>query len=150
MKSHNVALRRQLSGFTLIEIMVVVVIIGLLAAIVAPNVIRQLDRATVTRAQTDIRTINSTLKQFRMDHYRYPTEQEGLGILTGVAPAISEIDERKLVEYLDDLPKDPWGAQYLYRYPGEHDEYDIFTYGADGKEGGEDINADIGNWNLND
>lgn len=138
------------SGFTLIEIMVVVVIIGLLASIVAPAVIRQLDRATITRAEADIKQVDNALMQFRYDHYRYPTEDEGLMILTGVAPAGSDIDERKLVEILDRMPRDPWDRVYLYRNPGDHGEYDIYTLGADGREGGEGVNADIGNWSNDD
>ena len=137
-------------GFTLIEIMVVVVIIGLLAAIVAPNVIKQLDKAETTRAQTDIKQLEDALKLFRLDHYRYPTEDEGLDILTGVAPPASDIAAGKLSEIMPRLPKDPWQRDYFYRYPGQHGEFDIYTLGADGKEGGDDINADIGNWNLNE
>jgi len=143
--------RQRNGGFTLIEIMVVVVIIGMLAAIVAPNVMRQLDRATITRAKTDIRTIDSALKMFRTEHYRYPTEEEGLAILTGTVPALSELDEKDVSQLLEALPVDPWKRTYLYRYPGDHGNYDIYTLGADGKEGGEDeIDADIGNWNLDE
>ena len=142
--------RRHMTGFTLIEIMVVVVIIGLLAAIVAPNVMNQLDRATEQRVQSDIGQIVSAIKLFRTQHFRYPTDEEGIEVLTGVVPALSELDERRVVQNLDRIPVDPWGNAYLYRYPGDHGEYDVFTYGADGEEGGEDLNADVGNWNLND
>jgi general secretion pathway protein G len=137
-------------GFTLIEIMVVVVIIGLLAAIVAPNVMRQLDRAMVTRAEADIQSLNGSLKLFRLDHYRYPTEDEGLAILTGEATAGSDIDESRLEKVIESLPKDPWDRDYQYRIPGEHGDYDIFSYGADGEEGGDDLDADIGNWTLDE
>jgi general secretion pathway protein G len=139
-----------MTGFTLIEIMVVVVIIGLLAAIVAPNVMNQLDRATEQRVRSDIGQIVSAIKLFRTQHFRYPTDEEGIEVLTGVVPALSELDERRVVQNLDRIPVDPWGNAYLYRYPGDHGEYDVFTYGADGEEGGEDLNADVGNWNLND
>jgi general secretion pathway protein G len=137
-------------GFTLIEIMVVVVIIGLLAAIVAPNVIGQLKRATVTRAHADLRSIDTSMVTFYSEHFRYPTEDEGLEILTGKAPPGSEIEEEKLSEILKSVPKDPWNRAYLYTYPGEHGDYDVFTLGADGEEGGEEDNADIGNWTLDE
>lgn len=137
-------------GFTLIEIMVVVVIIGLLAAIVAPNVIRQLDRATATRAEADIRQLEASLDIFYSQHFRYPTADEGLEILTGKADAGSDIDEAKLDQILKSVPKDPWNRDYLYNYPGDHGTYDVFTLGADGEEGGEETNADIGNWTLNE
>lgn len=136
-------------GFTLIEIMVVVVIIGLLAAIVAPNVMRQLDRGTVTAAEGDIKALETALRLFYTEHYRYPTDDEGLLILTGVAPPGSEIDRDKLSEILQRIPRDPWNREYLYRIPGEHGPYDVFTLGADGEEGGEGlVNADIGNWTI--
>ena len=134
------------AGFTLIEIMVVVVIIGLLAAIVAPNVIGNLDEAAITRAKQDIRTIEVALNQFRIDNYRYPTEEEGLEILTGRGPGI---DPDEAEQYLPRLPIDPWDQPYIYAYPGERSEFDVYTLGADGEEGGEDVNADIGNWDLN-
>jgi general secretion pathway protein G len=135
-------------GFTLIEIMVVVVIIGLLASLVAPAVMRQLDRAQISAATTDIKSIDSALRLFRLEHHRYPTNDEGLSILTGEAIAGSDIDESKLGPIIEGgLPKDPWGREFLYRFPGEHGEYDIYTFGADGEEGGEGVNADIGNWN---
>jgi len=142
------AWRRQ-RGFTLIEIMVVVVIIGLLAALVAPAVVRQLDRAQVSAAHTNIKGITAAISLFRIEHHRYPTESEGLRILTGVAPPGSDIDESRLAPIIEGgVPKDPWEREFLYRYPGEHGEYDVYTLGADGEEGGEGVNADIGNWEV--
>jgi general secretion pathway protein G len=139
--------RRRMAGFTLLEIMVVVVIIGLLAAIIAPNVVGNLDRAAITRAKQDIRTIEVGLNQFRFDHFRYPTQDEGLQVLLG---GRSGVNNTEFARYLDTLPIDPWGNDYLYDPDGEHDkEYDVYTYGRDGEEGGEGIDADIGNWNLN-
>ena len=147
MPFHVAQFRRHQHGFTLIEIMVVVVIIGILASLVAPAVMRQLDRAQISAAETDIKSIESALGLFRVEHYRYPTEDEGLLILTGVAPPGSDIDERRLGPVIQGgLPRDPWNREFLYRNPGEHGEYDIYTLGADGEEGGEGVNADIGNW----
>ena len=134
-------------GFTLIEIMVVVIILGILAAIVAPNVIGRIDDAQVTRVQQDIRGIESALKFYRLDNFAYPTSEQGLEALVS-KPADPNIRNWKPGGYLDRLPKDPWGNDYEYRSPGQNGEIDIFTYGRDGRPGGEGIDADIGNWNL--
>ncbi len=131
-------------GFTLIEVMVVVVIIGLLAAIVVPNLIGNIDRAAVTRAKGDIRSIETALNLFRLDNFRYPSTEEGLEALV-INPGDAAQNWKP---YLNSLPSDPWSNTYLYRNPGEQREFDVFSYGADGQEGGEDLNADIGNWNL--
>jgi general secretion pathway protein G len=147
MRAYVAKLRQGQSGFTLIEIMVVVVIIGLLAAIIAPNVMRQLDRATVTRAETDIKQLESALGIFYTEHFRYPTADEGLSILTGKPTAGSSIDESRLSEIIKaPISKDPWQREYRYRNPGEHGTYDVYSLGADGEEGGENMDADIGNW----
>jgi len=138
---------RQQSGFTLIEIMVVVIILGILAAIVAPNVIGRIDDAQVTRARQDIRGIESALKFFRMDNFAYPTSEQGLEALVS-KPADPNIRNWKAGGYLDRLPKDPWGNEYQYLNPGQNGEIDIYTYGRDGRPGGEGIDADLGNWNL--
>lgn len=136
-------------GFTLIEIMVVVVIIGLLAAIVAPSVIGNLDDAAIARARQDIRTLESQLNLFRVNEFRYPTEDEGLEILLG-RPA-SGLNDEEFDQLLPRLPLDPWDRPYIYRNPSEYgQQFDVFTLGADGQEGGEGIDADIGNWNLNE
>lgn len=132
-------------GFTLIEVMVVVVIIGLLAAIVAPNLIGNIDRAAVTRARGDIRSIETALNLYRLDNFRYPTSDQGLEALV-TNPGESAAPNWKA--YLNGVPSDPWSEPYLYLYPGRQGEFDVFSYGADGQEGGEDINADIGNWDF--
>ncbi|HEY5667520.1 MAG TPA: type II secretion system major pseudopilin GspG [Gammaproteobacteria bacterium] len=138
--------RSHAAGFTLIEIMVVVVIIGLLVGIVAPNVIGQLGRAEVERARADIDRISTALDLFRIDHFRYPTEDEGLEILLGNA----QVDDRPVARFLNSIPTDPWQRTYLYDNPSTHGrDYDVYTLGADGQEGGEGANADIGSWNLN-
>jgi len=132
-------------GFTLIEIMVVVVIIGLLAAIVAPNLIGNIDRAAVIRAKGDIRSIETALNLYRLDNFRYPSNDEGLEALVTNPGAVSTPNWN---QYLRKVPSDPWNSTYRYRYPGQQGEFDVFSYGADGQEGGEALNADIGNWDL--
>jgi len=134
-------------GFTLIEIMVVVIILGILAAIVAPNVIGRIDDAQVTRVQQDLRGIENAMKFYRLDNFAYPTSEQGLDALVN-KPADPNIRNWKAGGYLDRLPKDPWGNPYQYLNPGQNSEIDIFSYGRDGRPGGEDIDADMGNWNL--
>jgi general secretion pathway protein G len=136
------------TGFTLIEIMVVVVIIGLLAAMIAPNVMDNLDRAEINRAKQDIRSIETALNLYRLDNFKYPSTDEGLQALVS-NPGETAAPNWKSGGYLKALPQDPWNRQYQYAYPGMQGEFDVFTLGADGQEGGEGNNADIGNWDLN-
>ncbi len=144
----NARLRRE-EGFTLIEIMVVVVILGILAALVAPNVISRIDDAQVSRAKGDIRAIESALQLYRLDNFRYPTTDQGLEALVN-QPADPSIRNWRKGGYLDKVPVDPWGTPYQYLNPGQSgsSEFDVFTLGADVQPGGEGINADIGNWNI--
>src|SRR3970040_980135 len=135
------------NGFTLIEIMVVVVIIGLLAAMIAPNIMRQLYRAEINRARQDVRSIESALDLYRLDNYRYPSTEEGLKALV-TNPGETIAPNWVKGGYLKSMPEDPWNREYLYLQPGQHGEFDVYTLGADGQEGGEDNNADIGNWDL--
>ena len=139
--------RGRQDGFTLIEIMVVVIIIGLLAAIVAPNVIGRVDDAQITRAKADIGQIENALKFYRLDNFAYPSSEQGLEALV-TRPNDPNIRNWKTGGYLDRVPKDPWGNEYLYLNPGNNGEIDVYTLGADGRPGGEGTNADIGNWNL--
>jgi general secretion pathway protein G len=132
-------------GFTLLEIMVVVVIIGLLAAIVAPNFIGQIDTAATNRTKQDIRGIETALNLYRLDNFRYPSTADGLQALV-TNPGEASAPNWK--QQLPRLPVDPWNHPYQYANPGQHGEFDVFSYGADGQEGGEGINADIGNWQL--
>lgn len=134
-------------GFTLIEIMVVVVILGILAALVAPNVISRIDDAQINRAKQDIRAVESALHLYRLDNFKYPTTDQGLEALVS-QPADPSIRNWRQGGYLDKLPVDPWGAPYQYLYPGQNSEFDVFTLGADQQPGGEGINSDIGNWNI--
>jgi general secretion pathway protein G len=138
-------LRVSEQGFTLLEIMVVVVIIGLLVAAVAPNFMGQIDTAAANRARTDIRQIETALNLYRLDNFRYPSTSEGLQALV-TNPGEANAPNWKQV--LPRVPVDPWDQPYQYASPGQRGDFDVFTFGADRQEGGEGINADIGNWDL--
>lgn len=135
-------------GFTLIEVMVVVVILGILAAIVVPRIMGRPDEARRTKAEVDIKNIEAALNLYKLDNGFYPTTEQGLEAL--VKPPDTEPRPLRWKEggYLSKVPVDPWGRRYQYISPGEHGEFDLFTYGADGQPGGEGKNADIGNWML--
>lgn len=139
-------MRRQ-QGFTLIEIMVVVIILGILAAIVAPNVIGRVGDAQIAAAKQDLRGIENALKFYRLDNFSYPTTAQGLQSLVS-QPNDPNIKNWKQGGYLDRLPSDPWGNPYQYLSPGNNGEIDIYTLGRDGRPGGEGEDADIGNWDL--
>jgi general secretion pathway protein G len=132
------------AGFTLIEMMVVVVIIGVLAALIVPNVLGKLDEAKVTAARTDIATITQALKFYKLDNQRYPTQDQGLQALVA-KPSTGPVPPN-WKPYLEKLPNDPWGRPYQYLNPGVKGEVDVMSFGADGQPGGEGINADIGSW----
>lgn len=136
-------------GFTLIEVMVVVVILGILAAIIVPKVMDRPDAARVTKAQNDLRAIESALNLYRLDNFHYPTTDQGLQALVERPTGTPEAQNWKAGGYLDRLPVDPWGKPYQYLQPGRQGEIDIFSLGADGRPGGEGYNGDIGNWQLN-
>ena len=135
-------------GFTLIEIMVVVVILGILAALVVPQIISRPDEARVAKARQDIRAVESALKLYRLDNFRYPSTEQGLAALVDKPTTQPEPRNWKSGGYLDRIPTDPWGDVYHYRNPGEHGEIDVYTLGRDGRPGGEESDADIGNWAL--
>ena len=132
------------AGFTLIEIMVVVVIIGVLAALIVPNVLDRADDARVTAARTDIANISQALKLYRLDNQRYPTAEQGLQAL--IAKPTTAPVPNNWRPYLEKLPNDPWGHPYQYLNPGIKGEVDVMSFGADGQSGGEGKNADIGSW----
>ncbi|HBI21429.1 MAG TPA: type II secretion system protein GspG [Legionella sp.] len=133
-------------GFSLIEIMVVVVILGILAALVVPKIINRPDEARVVKAKQDILSIQNALDLYKLDNNTYPSTDQGLLALVE-KPSSSPVPSN-WQPYLKSLPKDPWGRDYLYLNPGQHGEIDIFTYGADGQAGGHKFNADIGNWDA--
>ncbi|HEY7883978.1 MAG TPA: type II secretion system major pseudopilin GspG [Cellvibrionaceae bacterium] len=133
-------------GFSLIEIMVVVVIIGLLASIVAPMVLDRADEARVNKVIADFSSIQTALNLYRIDNYVYPSSEQGLEALVTRPTATPVPRNWRSTGYLDSVPVDPWGNDYLYISPGETREYDIYTLGADGVTGGEGQNADISVW----
>lgn len=134
------------SGFSLIEIMVVVVILGILASIVVPKIMSRPDEARIVKAKQDILAIQNALDLYKLDNGIYPTTDQGLSAL--VTKPTTSPEPRDWKTYLKQVPKDPWGREYLYLNPGEHGEIDIFTLGASGQPGGTGINAEIGNWNV--
>lgn len=121
-------------GFSLIELIIVVVILGILAAVIVPNLMERPGQARITKAKSDIRAIESALNMYRLDNHVYPTTDEGLEALVG--------------DYLPRLPVDPWNRPYNYLQPGVHGQFDVFTLGRNGQPGGEGEDAEIGNWNL--
>lgn len=136
-------------GFTLIEIMVVVIIIGLLASVVVLNILPNVDKAKVAKAKQDIGGLELALKEFYLDNSKFPTNEQGLTALV-TQPTDPTIKNWKAGGYVERISKDPWGNDYVYAFPGTHGKaYDLCSLGADGQPGGDGINADICNWNLN-
>ncbi|WEK43443.1 MAG: type II secretion system major pseudopilin GspG [Candidatus Sphingomonas colombiensis] len=137
--------RRREDGFTLVELMVVIVIIGLLATIVALNVLPSGDTARIQKAKADIANIEQALELYKLQIGSYPTTTQGLGALV-TAPTGVDVARYQAGGYLKKLPNDPWNRPYLYAAPGKHSPADVWSLGADGKEGGEGGDADIGSW----
>ena len=135
-------------GFTLIEIMVVVVILAILAALIVPRVMSRPDEARVIAAQQDIRTIVQALKLYRLDNLRYPSTEQGIAALVKPPSVPPLAPNWKTGGYLERMPKDPWGNPYQYLNPGLRGEIDVFSFGADGIAGGEGFDADVGSWSL--
>lgn len=133
-------------GFTLIEVLVVVVIIGILAAVVVPRIMDEPDRAREVKARQDVEALVTALNMYRLDNFVYPTTTQGLAALVDRPTGLAEPSRWREGGYLDRVPRDPWGREYLYLNPGVHADFDVWTRGADGQPGGEGINAEIGNW----
>lgn len=137
-------------GFSLVEILVVLVIMGLLISVVAPTVLNRADDARVQKVHADFKSIGTALKIYRLDNYVYPTTEQGLEALVEPSSLDPEPRNFKAGGYLEELPLDPWGRPYLYLSPGENGEFDLYSLGADGLSGGEGQNEDIGNWREKD
>ncbi|MBI2381371.1 MAG: type II secretion system major pseudopilin GspG [Gammaproteobacteria bacterium] len=137
------------SGFTLLEIMVVVVIIGLLTAMIAPQILGEADKAKMVRVKADITALENALERYKLDNHVYPSTEQGLEALAQRPSSPPEPRNYKEGGYIQRLPKDPWDGVYQYAFPGENGrKYDIYSFGADGQSGGDAEAADIGNWNL--
>ncbi len=133
-------------GFSLLEILVVLVIMGILVSLVAPTVLNRVDDARLQKAQADFKAIETALKIYHLDNFNYPSSEQGLQALVSRPTDDPEPRNWKQGGYLPELPIDPWGNEYLYLYPGENGEFDIYTLGADRTAGGDAQNADLGNW----
>jgi len=134
------------TGFTLIEVMIVVVILGILAAVVVPRIMGNPDEARITVARTDINNITSALSMYRLDAFSYPSTDQGLEALLQRPANLPSGARWREGGYLSQMPKDPWGNPYQYLQPGVKGEFDLWSLGADGAPGGEGLGADIGNW----
>ena len=142
-------MRRQ-GGFSLVEILVVLVILGLLVSVVAPTVLNQADDARIKKVYADFANIETALKLYKLDNFVYPSSEQGLEALVTASTLDPEPRNFKQGGYLDRVPVDPWGRTYLYLSPGENGEFDLYSLGADGISGGEGQNIDLGNWDADD
>lgn len=141
------AIRRRRAGFTLVELMVVIVIIGLLATVVAINVLPAQGKAMVGKARADISTLEQAVETYRLDNLTFPDDRQGLQALVAPPQGLSQPERYREGGYVRRLPKDPWGNDYQFRRPSTHGgQFDVFSWGADGKQGGEGEDADLGNW----
>lgn len=137
------------AGFTLVELMVVIVIIGLLATVVAINVLPSQDRAMTGKARADVATLEQAVETYRLDNLVFPTTEQGLQALVAPPAGLAQPERYRQGGYVRRLPEDPWGNPYQYRQPSAHGgQFDVWSWGADGREGGEGHDADIGNWNA--
>lgn len=134
------------AGFTLIELMVVIVIIGLLATVVMINVLPSQDRAMAEKARADVSLLEQAIETYRLDNLTYPRTEQGLQALLQAPPGLARPERYRKGGYIRRLPADPWGNPYQYRIPGQSGAFDVYSFGADGTPGGDADNADIGNW----
>lgn len=133
-------------GFTLIEVLVVVVIIAVLAAFVVPRFMDEPGKAQQVRARADIHALATALNMYRLDNFAYPSTNQGLEALVSKPAGLPEARNWKSGGYMDRLPRDPWGRDYIYLSPGQHGDFDLYSLGADAQPGGEGVNADVSNW----
>ena len=138
--------RQHQSGFTLMEVLIVVVILSILAVAVVPQFLDAPDKARQARAQADVKNIETALSMYTLDNIQYPSTSQGLQALVQKPSGRPEAKNWKPGGYLKQLPADPWGNPYQYLNPGNHSDVDIYSFGADGQPGGEGLNKDIGNW----
>ncbi|WP_299019967.1 type II secretion system major pseudopilin GspG [uncultured Photobacterium sp.] len=143
-------MQRKQRGFTLLEVMVVIVILGVLASLVVPNLLGNKEKADQQKVVTDIGALEQALDMYKLDNSVYPSTDQGLDALVTKPSSSPEPRNYQDGGYIKRLPKDPWGYEYNYVMPGEHGAVDVFSLGADGQEGGDGVNADIGNWNMHD
>jgi len=143
MKAAQPLKRRKQSGFTLIEIMVVIVILGILGTVVAPMILDKPEKARIVKAKQDIGALSGALEMYKLENYNYPDTDQGLEALVSM-PAGEDLPNWS--GYIKKLPKDPWGREYQYMSPGENGDVDVYSLGADGAPGGDEAAADIGNW----
>jgi general secretion pathway protein G len=141
-------MQRKHRGFTLIEILIAMSILAILGTLVVTKFMGRTDDARITKAKSDIKTLESALQVYKLDNYTYPTTDQGLEALVSAPTSEPLPSNWKEGGYIQRLSKDPWNRDYQYLSPGEHSEIDIYSFGADGTDGGEGIAADIGNWNL--
>ncbi|UCG14928.1 MAG: type II secretion system major pseudopilin GspG [Deltaproteobacteria bacterium] len=135
-------------GFTLIEIMVVIIILGILAGLIVPRLMEEPEKARVVKAKMQIESISTALKRYKLDHGYYPSTEQGLQALVE-KPSFGKIPERYPDKgYIPKIPKDPWGYEYVYLSPGDHGDFDLISYGADGEEGGEGKDQDVQSWEI--
>lgn len=139
--------RPRAAGFTLVELMVVIVIVGLLATVVMINVMPSQDRAMAEKARADVSVLEQAIETYRLDNLSYPRTEDGLEALLRPPAGLVRPERYRPGGYIRRLPTDPWGNPYRYAYPGRHGTFDVYSLGADGAEGGEGDAADIGNWN---
>lgn len=146
MSIQNNTARPQQRGFTLIEVMVVIVIIGMMVAIVGPNIIGQKDQASITVAKTEMSGVAQALEYYKLANHHYPSTDQGLEALVRKPSGTPEPKNWGPNSYMKKIPTDPWGNEFVYISPGSHGAFDLYSLGADGREGGEGENADIKNW----
>ncbi len=147
-RPHPSRTRNPEAGFSLLELMVVVVIMSILALVIVPRVIDRPDQARLARVQSDIAVLENALRLYKLDNFRFPTTEQGLAALTEKPTRDPVPANWASGGYVDRLPNDPWGGAYQYLSPGVHGDFDVFSYGADGVTGGDGVDADLGSWSF--